>query len=167
MIPAAEQIWSALEFRLPMLLRNVEPLSAAEMLWLPGAGRVSIAWQLWHIAEVEDIWVRDLVLGEALVFPFGIQVREAKRGADYPSKEELLNYLQEVRAETRRRLEATTDEDLAREVVDKDFGTMAVRDVWAGVVTSFAWHAGQIALTAKLLPDSPIAVLEFGYWKKS
>ena len=94
-------------------------------------------------------------------------VREAERGAGYPSKEALLKYLQDVRAETRRRLEATSEDDLAREVVDKDFGTIVVRDVWAGVVTSFAWHAGQIALTAKLLPDSPIEVMEFGYWQKN
>jgi len=33
-------------------------------------------------------------------------------------------------------------------------------------VTSFAWHAGQIALLAKLLPDTPVSTMEFGYWKK-
>ena len=169
MIPAAQQIWSALEFRMPMLLRNVDPLSPEQMLWVPGRGRVSIAWQLWHIAEVEDIWIRELVLGaevDALYFPFGIQVREARRAAQYPAQTELLGYLSEVRAETRRRLEATTDAELVRAVVDKDFGTIAVRDIWSGVITSFAWHAGQIALTAKLLPDTPIETMEFGYWQR-
>ena len=34
-----------------------------------------------------------------------------------------------------------------------------------GVVTSFAWHAGQIALTAKLLPDTPVKTMRFEYWK--
>lgn len=166
MIPEAKQIWSALEFRMPMLLRQVESLSGAQMLWVPGPGRVSIAWQLWHIAEVEDVWVRDLVLGEELEFPFGIQVREAARDDQYPTKSELLSYLQDVRAMTKKRLESATSEEFDRVVEDRDFGTIAVRDVWSGVITSFAWHAGQIALTAKLLPDSPIEVMAFGYWKR-
>ena len=43
---------------------------------------------------------------------------------------------------------------------------MTVLGVWSGVVTSFAWHAGQIALLAKLLPDTPVSTMEFGYWKE-
>lgn len=31
MTPTAETIWSALEFRTPMMLRNVEPLGDAQM----------------------------------------------------------------------------------------------------------------------------------------
>ena len=62
MTPAAQAIWSALEFRKPMLLRNVEPLDQQQLLWRPGPGRNSIAWQLWHIAEVEDNWVRSLTM---------------------------------------------------------------------------------------------------------
>ena len=77
MTPAAETIWSALEFRTPMLLRNVEPLGDAQMRWQPAPGSNSIAWQLWHIAEVEDNWIRSLVTGEPLRFPFGVQVRFA------------------------------------------------------------------------------------------
>jgi len=166
MIPEAKQIWSGLEFRMPMLLRQVEPLNRAQMLWVPGPGRVSIAWQLLHIAEVEDVWVRDLVLNEELEFPFGIQVREAERDEQYPTKDELISYLHDVRAMTKKRLESAASEEFDRVVDDRDFGKIAVRDVWSGVITSFAWHAGQIALTAKLLPDSPIEVMEFGYWKR-
>ena len=156
MIDEAKSIWSGLEFRKAMLLRNVEPLSAEQMMWVPGEGRVNIAWQLWHIAEVEDNWVRLLVTGEPLRFPFAKQVREASEETDYPSKDELIAYLQEVREITKGRLEDTSPEEFAREVEDVDFGTLQVRDVWAGVITSFAWHAGQIALTAKLLPDTPV-----------
>ena len=48
-------------------------------------------------------------------------------------------------------------------VEDPDFGRLSVLDVWSGVVTSFAWHAGQIALTAKLLPDTPVTTMQFRY----
>jgi hypothetical protein len=165
MVPQAQAIWSALEFRKPMLLRNVEPLSEAQMRWLPGPERKPIAWQLWHIAEVEDNWVRTMVTDEPLCFPFGIQVREAG-DADYPSKTDLLDYLSDVRAATRERLEAADAAGFERRVTDPDFGTITVLDVWSGVVTSFAWHAGQIALTAKLVPESPVTTMTFQYWRK-
>jgi len=55
--------------------------------------------------------------------------------------------------------------DFVREVQDPDFGKCIVLDIWMGVVTSFAWHAGQIALTAKLIPDTPVTTMKFDYWK--
>ena len=115
--------------------------------------------------HLEDNWIRELVTGEALRLPFGVQVREATE-KDYPSKDRLLAYIRETRALTRRRLEASAESDFARPVEDADFGRMTVLGVWSGVVTSFAWHAGQIALLAKLLPDTPVSTMEFGYWKK-
>ena len=165
MVPQARAIWSALEFRKPMLLRNVEPLDEAQMRWRPGPERNSIAWQLWHIAEVEDNWIRLLVTGEPPHFPFGVQVREATDD-DYPDEARLLRYLHDVRALTRSRLEAAAAGDFDREVEDPDFGTLTVLGVWSGVVTSFAWHAGQVALTAKLLPASPVTPMTFRYWQR-
>lgn len=167
MVPEAKTVWAGLEFRKAMLLRNVEPLTEEHMHWKPAPDRVSIAWQLWHIVEVEDNWIRDLILREPLDFPFGRQVREAKGSGDFPPKAELIRYLQRIREQTRQRLEAMTTEDFDREVEDADYGTITVRDVWMGVVTSFAWHAGQVALTAKLIPDSPVETMPFGYWKTS
>lgn len=164
MISDALTILSALEFRMPMLLRNVEPLSETVMHWVPAPGRVSVAWQVWHIAEVEENWVGGLVLGEPLRFPFGVKVREARED-QYPDKARLLAYLHEVRALTRARLERLEPEDLDRTVDDPDFGSISVRDVWGGVVTSFAWHAGQVAMTAKLIPDSPVTTMRFRHWK--
>ncbi len=164
MTPAAETIWSALEFRTPMLLRNVEPLSEAQMHWRPAPGSNSIAWQLWHIAEVEDNWIRSLVTGEPLRFPFGVQVRAAT-DEQCPSRDRLVEYFHEVRAITRARLESAQALDFGRPVDDPDFGRLTVLDIWSGVVTSFAWHAGQIAMTAKLLPDTPVTTMNFDYWK--
>ena len=160
----ASAVWAGLEFRLPMMRRNVEPLSEDQMRWSPAPGRVSIAWQLWHIAEVEDVWVGTLTLNEQPRFPFGVQVRQATED-NYPTKQQLLDYMTEVREISRLRLEAMTDRDFDHMVQDKDYDRISVRDIWAGVVTSFAWHAGQIALTAKLLPDTPVSTMKFDYWK--
>ena len=147
-----------------MMLRNIEPISEEQMLWIPGPGRSSIAWQLWHIAEVEDNWVRSMITNEKLRFPFNIQMRNAT-DEDYPSKAKLVEYFHEVREITKNRLEAACENDFTHKVEDPDFGKCTVLDIWMGVVTSFAWHAGQIALTAKLLADTPVTTMKFDYWK--
>lgn len=53
---------------------------------------------------------------------------------------------------TRQRLEEITDEAFDRLIHDEHWGTLSVRQLWNGVVTSCAWHAGQIALTNRLIP---------------
>jgi hypothetical protein len=158
----ARSVWAALEFRKPMMLRNVEPLDEAQVRWRPGPGRNSIAWQLWHIAEVEDVWVRTCLLDEEPHFALGRPLVDA--GNDFPPKADLLRYFHDVRALSRSRLEAMSGADFDRRVRDPDFGEMAARDLWAGVATSFAWHAGQIALTAKLIPNTPIETWRFTKW---
>lgn len=160
--PESRSVWAALEFRRPMMMRNIDPLNDDHMRWVPGPGRNPIAWQLWHIAEVEDVWIRTCLLGEPGDFPFGKPVSEA--GGDYPAKNELVAYFLDVRARTRTRLEALAPERFDDLVRDPDFGTITVRDLWAGVATSFAWHAGQIALTAKLLPSTPVSTWTFTAW---
>lgn len=163
MTPEGRSVFSALEFRKPMMLRNIGPLSELQMDWIPAEGRKSVRWQLWHIAEVEDNWVRLCLLDEPARFPLGKALSDAT-AADRPSMERLIAYLDEVRELSRSRLEAMVDTDFDRAVFDPDFGEMSARDLWAGVVTSFAWHAGQIALTAKLMPDSPVSVWNFTGW---
>ena len=146
----AQVVWDSLEFRKPAMLQIVEALSEEQMHWLPPHGRNSIAWQLWHIAEVEDNWVRDRLLGEPRRFPFGPSVLHATR-AQYPPKATLLAYFHEVRGLSRQRLEASVEAAFDAIVHDPHFGPLSVRQVWSGVITSFAWHAGQIALTNRLL----------------
>jgi len=165
MVPEAKAFWSALEFRRPMMLRQVEPLSEEQMLWVPGPGRVSIAWQLWHIAEVEDLWIRELVLDKTLEFPFGVPVRDAD-ASQYPKKLDLLRYFHKSRFLSQSRLEDISAPDFDRMVEDVNFGRIQVRDVWSGVATSFSWHAGQIALTAKLIPDTPVKTQSMKFWKR-
>lgn len=167
MIDEALTIWEGLEFRRPMLRRQVDPLDEHQLHWVPGDGRRSIAWQLWHIAEVEDNWYRTLVEDQPPRLPLGCALaamdgNEPPRA--WPDKPALLAYLDESRALSAERLEAATPGQLAAQVRDPDYGRRAVRAIWAGIVTSYAWHAGQVALTAKLMPDSPIKVWDFTNW---
>ena len=149
---SAQTIWDALEFRMPAVLRAVEPLTEEELRWQPPNAANSIGWLLWHIPEVEDNWVRERLLGLPRRFPFGKPVREALP-TEYPEKAALLAYFREVRDLSRDRLEQTTSDELLRIVSDKTWGTITVGQLWCGVATSGAWHGGQIALIAnRLLP---------------
>ena len=148
----AQTIWDSLEFRTPAILAAVDRVSEQEFQWLPPNGANPIAWLLWHIAEVEDNWVRDKLLVLPRRYPFEISVK-ARGDAAWPSKTELVAYFHEVRALTRERLERTSEDDFDREIADEHYGSLTVRALWAGVASSCAWHGGQIILIAnRLLP---------------
>jgi hypothetical protein len=133
-------------------LAAIEDLSDLDLQWQPPNGANSIAWLLWHIAEVEDNWVRDRVLGLSKRYPFGTSVK-APGDTLWPSKMALVDYFHEVRGLTRERLERTREDEFNRVIVDEHYGSISVRTVWAGVATSCAWHGGQIVMIAKrLLP---------------
>jgi len=152
--PQAQTIWDSLEFRTPAILRATENLSEAEFRWQPPNAGNSIAWLLWHIPEVEDNWVRDKLLELPKRYPFGTSVK-APTCSGWPGKTELLSYFHEVRASTKERLEQTREEEFDRMIADEHFGSITVRQVWGGVVTSCAWHGGQIIfIVNRLLPKS-------------
>jgi len=151
--PQARLVWDGLEFRTPAMLKALEPLSDVAIRWQPPNGANSVAWLLWHIAEVEDNWVRHALYGLAKRYPFGRSVK-ATDASKSPNKMQLLAYFHEVRTMTRARLEQTAETEFDRLVEDEHYGTLTVRRVWSGVVTSGAWHGGQIVLIAKRLIQS-------------
>jgi uncharacterized damage-inducible protein DinB len=157
MVPQARVIWDSLEFRMPTVLRSIEHLSETELRWQPPNAGNSVAWLLWHIPEVEDNWVRVKLLNLPARYPFGASVK-ASSGREWPSKTALLSYFHEVRALTKDRLERTHEEEFDRMVSDEHLGSMTIRQVWGGVLTSCAWHGGQIVLIVnRLLPGAGLA----------
>jgi hypothetical protein len=155
MTPEAEMVWDALNFRTPAMLAAVDDLTEDECRWQPPGGANPIAWMLWHIPEVEDNWIRDRLYGLSKRYPFGASVRSMP-AEKYPSKHEVLEYFREVRALTRERLAGTTAASFATSIQDDRYGVLTVRQVWAGVVTSAAWHGGQIVYAKRLLPPRGI-----------
>lgn len=153
MTPQARCVWDVLQFRTPPMLSVIEKLADEQMRWQPPNGANSIAWMLWHIAEVEDNWVRDRLYSLAKRYPFGTSVKSALREA-FPAKVELLAYFHEVRQLTKARLEEMPEDAFERSLHDDHYGAITARQLWAGVVTSAAWHGGQIVYVSRLLPLS-------------
>ena len=153
--PQATTIWDSLEFRTPAIFRAIEDLTERELRWEPPNGANPIAWLLWHIPEVEDNWIRDKLLNLPKRYPFGASVK-ARGSLEWPSKAALTSYFREVRALSKERLEDAHESAFDQVIVDEHFGSLTVRQVWAGVATSNAWHGGQIVMIAtRLLPSRP------------
>lgn len=150
MIQEAGVIWDTLEFRTPPILGNAAKLTESQLRWQPPNGGNSAAWLLWHIAEVEDNWVRDVVYHQQRYFPFGASVRDTPVDR-YPDKAALISYFAEVRAQSRDRLERVSQEEMDAIVEDESFGRVPARMIWIGVATSCAWHGGQLVMLAKRL----------------
>jgi hypothetical protein len=151
MTPQAQFVWDGLQLRTPAMLNIVERLTDEELRWQPPNGANPIAWMLWHIPEVEDNWVRDRLYATPKRYPFGASVKATPLHL-FPAKAELLAYFHEVRALTKQRLEETPEEAFDRALQDEHYGSITVRQVWAGIVTSAAWHGGQIVYVNRLLP---------------
>ena len=68
-------MWDALTFRTAATLRVIDNLSDEQLCWLrPGAVN-SVGWLIWHIAEVEDNWIREKVLKLPKRYPFGTSAK--------------------------------------------------------------------------------------------
>jgi uncharacterized damage-inducible protein DinB len=132
------------------MLRIVDQLSDEQLRWLPPNGVNSMAWLLWHIAEVEDNWIREQILQLPKHYPFDVSAKATPRPA-CPPKAALVTYFHDVRALSKQRLEASSDTQMDHTVEDEHYGTLTVRQVWAAVATSGAWHGGQIAYVNRLL----------------
>ena len=150
--PQGQFVWDGLQFRTTTMLAIIERLTDEQMRWQPANGANSIAWMLWHIPEVEDNWVRERLYGLPKRYPFGPSVK-ATPLEQFPTKAELLAYFHEVRALTKDRLERMTEQEFDRTIQDEHYGALSVRQVWAGVVTSAAWHGGQVAYVNRLLHE--------------
>lgn len=153
MTPQARCIWDGLQFRTPIVLGVIEKLADEQMRWQPPNGANSIAWLLWHIAEVEDNWVRDRLYSLPKRYPFGASVKSASVDL-FPTKGALLAYFHEVRKLTGSRLDEMAEDAFDRPLRDEHYGAITTRQLWAGVVTSAAWHGGQIVYVNRLLPRS-------------
>jgi uncharacterized damage-inducible protein DinB len=136
------------EFKKMAVNMPMEKLDSAPVDGFMRAGQL-----LAHCAGAEEWWVKRLLQGDES----WIQDPETEEvmGAGGKSLEEILAYMDEVRAHTRRALDAMGEDDLSREFPwDDEDGTrylFSVEWVLHHLVEHEAHHRGQFALLKRMM----------------
>jgi uncharacterized damage-inducible protein DinB len=159
-----EAIQSGLEEYLQGLQRAIAGLAPTEVRWQPTLHTNHIAWLVWHIARVEDLWVSRLRRSPEVWTADGWadrfrmdpvsagngQTIEEVRAMPEISLTDLMAYFEAVRAVTRRYLAQATDADLAQEYPG---GRMPRTGTWiiGHLLVEESQHVGQVALLRSMM----------------
>ncbi|BAS26947.1 DinB family protein [Limnochorda pilosa] len=110
--------------------------------WRPAPGSHSVGELLWHVADVEDKWVTERVLGQS--YRPRYQTRPFDPEAVLPPWTDLIRYLEESRAQTLDALEKMGEPALNRPV---EFlrRTTTLGQVYTTLIHHEGYHTGQIA----------------------
>jgi uncharacterized damage-inducible protein DinB len=164
-----EAIRSALEEYLDALRKVIDGLTLAEARWQPTPHTNHIAWLVWHMARVEDVWVNRRLGGSAEVWVadgwasrFGMdsesagagQTIEQVRAMPDVSLSDLMAYFDAVRALTRQYFDRVTEEDLSRTYEHSKLGTVTGTWVVGHLLVKEAQHTGQVALIRGMMRPS-------------
>ena len=140
------------------LTEATDGLTQEEIAWAPAPHCNSIAFILWHVARVEDVWINSVIRQNAGIYRtqdwrerFGIPGRdigfgyteEQLRAWPTPRLEDLREYARAVHENTLAFLEILTPEKLL-EVPRPDRPEETVGTILAHLITEIALHAGQI-----------------------
>ncbi|HEY40963.1 MAG TPA: DUF664 domain-containing protein [Dehalococcoidia bacterium] len=140
------------------LTEATDGLTQEEIAWSPAPHCNSLAFILWHVARVEDIWIGPVIQHSAGVYltqnwqeRLGIPVEETGFGYNeeqllawpVPRLEDLCEYAQAVRENTLAFLETLAPEKLL-EVPRADHPGETTGMILAHLITEIALHVGQI-----------------------
>jgi len=156
-----EAIRSGLEEYLQGLRKAVEGLTPAEVRWQPTLHTNHIAWQVWHMARVEDRWISKHLKGTTQVWVsdgwadrfgmeseslgFGHSMEEVRAMPDI-SLTDLMAYFDAVRVVTLRWLEQAKDADLSKEYPHPRKGTINGAWIVGHILVEESQHTGQVAM---------------------
>ncbi len=154
-------IYSGLEECLQDLKRAIDGLTPAEARWQPTAHTNHIAWLVWHMARVEDLWINRHLRRTTEVWTadgwadrfhmaaesdgFG-QTIEDVRAMPELLLTDLLDYFDAVRVVTRQYLDQATDDDLFRAYPHPHMGALTGTWIMGHILVEESQHAGQVAL---------------------
>ena len=156
-----EAIRSGLEEYLQGLRKAVESLTPAELRWQPTLHTNHIAWQVWHMARVEDRWISkhlketpEVWVSEGWADRFGMepeshgfgQGMEEVRAMPDISLTDLMAYFEAVRVVTLKWLEQATDADLSKEYHHPRKGTINGAWIVGHILVEESQHTGQVAI---------------------
>lgn len=156
-----EAIRSGFEEYLKGLQKASEGLTPAELRWQPTLHTNHIAWQVWHMARVEDRWVGRTLCGSTEVWiadgwadrfgmdsksvGFGHSMEEVREMPDI-SLTDLMAYFDAVRSVTLRWLEQATDAELLKEYPNPRQGTVKGTWIVGHILVEESQHTGQVAM---------------------
>ena len=155
-----EAIQSGLEEYLQELKRAIEGLTPAEIRWQPTPHTNHIAWLVWHVARVEDVWVSRLrgrpAVWQADGWAERFHMDPLSSGAGQTLEEirampeipltDLMAYFDAVRAVTRRYLEQATEADLSQLYPHPRLGPRPGTWIVGHILVEESQHVGQVAL---------------------
>lgn len=156
---AKELLLRSLEESQGFLAKALDGLTQEEIAWRPKAECNSIAFILWHLIRVEDIWVNRVIQRQNEVYEaegwqekLGTPAKES--GYRYtkeqlqawpvPKLEVLRGYADSVREKTTILLQSITPKKLS-EVARTDPSPDTIGAILGHLITEIALHIGQIA----------------------
>jgi uncharacterized damage-inducible protein DinB len=136
----------------------IKKLSTDELAFRPKAHSNSIAFLMWHLARIEDLWINRILLGVKEVYElegwdkqFGTQTQDNGFGYDLkkldawpaPRTELLQSYAAAVRRKTQEYL-TTLDENKLDQSMDFGRRKGTIGSALSHLITEVGEHAGQI-----------------------
>jgi len=154
---AKDIILKSLEESQRYLNEALEGLTEEELAWSPREESNSIAFILWHLSRVEDIWINRITKDKNEVYDAegwqerlgtppnesgGRYTREQLLAWPVPKLEILKGYADSVRSKTMALLQSITDEKLSATVSTGRYDTVGA--ILGHLITEIALHVGQM-----------------------
>ncbi|TWT52658.1 DinB superfamily protein [Rubripirellula amarantea] len=147
---AKDAIKNAYDFSRMVLSTYVSDLSDAELLNRPCEGCNHVAWQLGHLISSEVMLLESVAPGHGIELPEGFAETHGKENvgsddaAEFRTKDEYLQYFEQLKASAFAAIDAQTDEDLAKDPPERLAGFCPnVAGVFMLIATHPMMHVGQ------------------------
>ena len=139
--------------------RVTDSLTQQELMWRPSSGSNSIGLILFHIARLEDSFIKTRIqnkpaIGETEKWYEKLKLVENEEGAHYtvdqvnafpvPDKEGLLAFYSAVHAQTKECFDGLTSEELDRKVT-MPRGDAAIASLFSFIVSHATGHIGEMS----------------------
>ena len=158
---------SGMEMARWFTLSSVEDLTDEEMMFQPAEGLNHPLWLLGHIATSESGLILSLCKGEGLLprdwmGTFGIGSKPVADATVYPSRAEVLSWLEKTHVAAIDYVRSLTPEDLDRRPVGIDRFPKSAQERFSSVAKAITGHiahesshTGQVAMLRRLMGKSP------------
>lgn len=145
--------------------RVTDSLTQQELMWRPSAGCNSIGLILFHVARLEDTFVKTRIQSKPTIWQTEkwyekLNLAENEEGAHYtveqvnafpvPDRENLLAFYSAVQAQTRECLANLTPDSLDRKVALPPVGDVSIANLFMFIVSHASGHIGEMSYLSGL-----------------